>query len=388
MIKMKESIEENKILILGTSGPQVDAIRYCQERGLEVHACGHKRIGRGVELADVFNLIDIKDEEQLTRYCEENDIDYVYSVGSEIAIPAANYISKKLELPYFIEPEITDIANDKTIWRERLGSDLTGNVKYKGIKNKEELSEWGRFPAIMKPADGQGQRGVRKVENHEEMETYFDEVMDYSGNDKMIIEEHVSGPELSVNAFVIDGELIYLQETDRISFADFPGGIIKEHHIPSKYSFKIENLRDELYQMIQKSVDRLSIENGPIYVQLKLENEEDPKIIEITPRLDGCHIWRLIKHYSGADILDATFRLLFGEKKKAKQALKEEDEKDEYKLKFLMEKPNKTVHKEKYDLERAEFFEWYYEQGDEVREVNGFIEKVGYQIFRLKGGTK
>lgn len=384
--KMNEEASKlkGKVLILGTSAPQSDGIRYCQEKGLEVHACGHKRIGIGVDIADKFQLIDIKDKEEVLHYCKENDIDYVYSVGSEIAIPTANHVSKRLGLPYFIEPEMTDLANDKTIWRDRLGDDFFGNIEYFGLSEKEELSEWERFPAIMKPADGQGQRGVRMVNDQEEARSYFDEVKDHSGTGKIIMEEYITGPELSINGFVIDGEVIFLQDTDRISFDEYPGGIIKEHYIPSMYSSKDEGLKEDIHEMARGAIEKLSIDDGPVYIQLKLKDELDPKIIEIAPRLDGCHLWRLIKHHKGSDILDATFRLLFGQKEKAKEALREKNDGGKYKLKFLMEKTEGTVDKKKYDIDEASFVEWYYDQGDKVREVNGFIEKVGYMISPLK----
>lgn len=388
MIEKEETIKGDKILILGTSHPQVDAIIYCQEIGLEVYACGHKKIGKGVEIADEFNIVDIKNKEEVLNYCKENGIDYVYSVGSEIAIPTANYVSKELGLPYFIEPKYTDIANDKTIWRDRLGTNFFGNIKYMGIKNKKNLSNWENFPAIMKPSDGQGQRGVRSVDNVKEARAAYDDVISYSGTDKIIIEEYIRGPELSVNAFVIDGNVIFFQESDRISFDEYPGGIIKEHKIPSRYTSEDEELRNKIYKLTQEAVNKLSIENGPAYIQLKLDKEKDPKIIEFTPRLDGCHIWRLINFYTGSNILEATFRLLFGQKEKAKKALERVDKREEYILKFLVEKPNNTVNKEKYDLSESLFSDWYYDQGDEVREVNGFIERVGYKIERVKEGKK
>ncbi len=376
------SIKGDKILILGTSNPQLDAIEYCKERGLEVHACGHKRIGRGVEAADKFSLIDIKDKNEVLRYCEENGIDYVHSVGSELALPAVNYVSKKLGLPYFLEPEDTDVANDKTIWRERLGRDFLANIEYGGIKDKEDLLEWSTFPAIMKPADGQGQRGVRSVEDLEEARSYFDEVISYSSTDKIIIEELVDGPELSVNAFVLEGDIVFCQDSDRISFDEYPGGIIKEHHIPSKFSARDEKLENTIRSMTQEAVDRLSIENGPVYIQLKLDQDKNPKIIEFTPRLDGCHIWRLIRYYSEADILDATFSLLFRKRERVKKSLKEINKGEKYKLIFLTEKPNETLNKEKYDLSDSLFVDWYYDQGDKVREINGFVERVGYKIIK------
>ncbi len=385
MKKMQGSLNGKKILILGTSAPQLDCIRYCQDLGLEVHACGHKRIGAGVEAADEFHIIDIKNKEEVAGYCKENDIDYVYSVGSEIAIPTANHVSKKLGLPYFIEPEDTDLAKDKTIWRDRLGSDFVGNIQYRGITNQDELSDWEIFPAMMKPADGQGQRGVRKVGNLKEVKAYYDEVIGYSSTDKMILEEYISGPELSVNAFVIDGDIVFLQESDRISFKEYPGGIPKEHRVPSKYSYRDIGLRDKLHSLIQEAVNKLSIDNGPVYIQLKLDDDLNAKFIEIAPRLDGCHLWRLIEYYSGANLLDASFMLLFGQKTKAKKALTEGDKDGEYILQFMMEKPMKTVNHDKYDTSGALFTDWYYEDGDEVREVNGFIEKVGYQIFSVNG---
>lgn len=382
MKKIEQNIEGNKILILGTSNPQLDSIIYCQKRGLEVHACGHKKIGRGVKVADKFSIIDIKNKKEVLDYCEKNNIDYIHSVGSEMALPTVNYVSKELGLPYFLEPEVTDLSKDKTILRNRLGDDFLGNVDYMGIRNKHELSSWKSFPAVIKPTDGQGQRGVRKIDNVSEAKKYFDEVMSYSNKKKIIIEDYVDGPEISVNAFVIDGSLIFFQDSDRISFQEYPGGIIKEHHIPSKYSAEDEELKRILQMMTQEAVDRLSIKNGPVYIQLKLKDKKNPKLIEFTPRLDGCHIWRLIKYYSEADVLDATFQLLFGKKENALKALNEVDKDGKYFLEFMTEKPDNIVNKDKYNLDDALFVDWYYDQGEKVREVNGFVERVGYKIIK------
>jgi biotin carboxylase len=375
-----------KILILGTASPQVDAIKYCQELGLEVHACGHKMIGEGVEIADVFVLMDIKNKESVLEYCQKNEIDYIYSVGSEIAIPVANYVAKKLGLPYFLEPENTDIVNDKIVCRTKLGDDFFANIKYESIESQIELLNWNEFPAVMKPSDSQGQRGVRLVNNLEEAKNCFEEVIRYSPQKKIIVEEYISGPELSVNAFVTDGDVVFFQESDRISFDQYPGGIIKEHLVPSKYTLRNKILKDKIIKMVQESVTRLKIENGPVYYQFKLNDNMDPKLIEVTPRLDGCHMWRLIKYYNGVDLLDATFQLLFENKEQARNVFTKSEKpfNRRYRLKFMMEEPNKKVIKEKYSTENAIFKKWYYEDGDKVREVNGFIERIGYYISPLK----
>ena len=62
-----------------------------------------------------------------------------------------------------------------------------------------------------------------------------------------ILEKFAKGEEISVNSFMENGQLKFFAISDRISYQDLPGGIIKEHHIPSKFDneplhSKIRNL--------------------------------------------------------------------------------------------------------------------------------------------------
>ncbi|UKI37051.1 MAG: hypothetical protein L6V93_02160 [Clostridiales bacterium] len=65
------------------------------------------------------------------------------------------------------------------------------------------------YPLMIKPVDSQGQRGIFKAENFEELSRHFDCAMDYSRCGKVILEKHISGSEVSVNAYVKDGEIIF-----------------------------------------------------------------------------------------------------------------------------------------------------------------------------------
>ena len=58
-------------------------------------------------------------------------------------------------------------------------------------------------------------------------------------------------------------------------------------------------------ELVSEAVTKLEINNGPVYFQIKIENGH-PYLIEVTPRLDGCHMWRLIKEYTGVNLLDIT----------------------------------------------------------------------------------
>jgi biotin carboxylase len=115
-----------------------------------------------------------------------------------------------------------------------------------------------------------------------------------------------------------------------------------------------------------------------VYCQIKLDREGRPFILETAPRLDGCHMWDLIRCCTGADLLDACFRhLLKGEK-----VLDEEytcpDE--TYYLTCLCKETGSTFDRGEFDTDGAEKVVWYYETGDIVGRVNGIMEKCGYMI--------
>lgn len=54
--------------------------------------------------------------------------------------------------------------------------------------------------------------------------------------------------------------------------------------------------------------------------------------------------------------------------------------KEEYQLKFLCGESEKLFNRADYDCTGAEYVFWYYETGDRVKKLNGYMEKGGYLI--------
>lgn len=372
-----------KICILGVGNAQIDAINYCKEKGLEVYSCSYSNEGPGIELSDHFAVIDIKDVEGIKKYVTENNIDAVYSVGSDIAMPTACKVSEDLNLPHFVSHKTAQICQHKYEMRRVLGDDFEGNVKFKLIKDKKEIDSWDNYPSILKPVDSQGQRGVRLVENKEDFEKYFEDSMSYSTRKELIIEEYIDGPEISVNAFAVNGQVIFALVSDRLVFDELPGGIIKEHVIPTNFcSREVEIKAQEIAKQV---MNRLGILNGPAYMQIKISNNQ-PKLIEVTPRLDGCHMWNLITHYCGVNLLSMTLDYLLTNSIENIDKIKGLDLKrnNDMTLKFLCEETGKCYDRSKYNVEGVKYLKWYYNQGEKVKKINGYMEKGGYIIDRIK----
>ena len=85
------------ILILGIGNAQLDAVKVCKKMGMVVHTCSNTIYGAAKGVSDYFKLIDIVDLKQILKYTIENNIDILYSVGSDIAMPTICYVSEKLK---------------------------------------------------------------------------------------------------------------------------------------------------------------------------------------------------------------------------------------------------------------------------------------------------
>ena len=369
---------KKRILILGAGNAQIDAIEYCKSHGYEVVGCSYTTVDSGIPHLDYFEQIDIKSIEGVTELAEKYGVSAVYSVGSDIAMPTAMKVSEILGLPHFISYETAETCHSKGKMRETLGPDFSGNASYILCSTLEEALEYDAFPGMMKPVDSQGQRGCFKVESAEDIRAHFDASIDYSFEGKVIVEEFIDGPEVSVNAYMQDGELRFAIVSDRYAFDEYPGGIIKKHIIPS--SFADREAQEKTIDLAKRVASKIGVENGPFYCQIKLKNGTEPVILEITPRLDGCHMWNLIKHYCGADLLDACFRhLLAGEAVLTDNYVMPDEE---YCLEFMSKESNATFKGSDFDTSKAEFVCSYYRDGDRVLKVNGYIEKCGYMIYR------
>ena len=93
-------------------------------------------------------------------------------------------------------------------------------------------------------------------------------------------------------------------------------------------------------------------------------------------------MWNLIKHYCGVDLLDACFSHLMEQKEVL--AAPVDFPKEEYRLKFLCRESGALFDRDDYDCMGAEYVSWYYESGERVKKLNGYMEKGGYLIRKIK----
>ena len=132
-----------KALILGTGSAQLDAIRYLKENGWWVIACSYVREGLGLELVDHFELVNIMDVDRLEQLARSERVELVYSVGSNITMPSVAEVAARVGLPSFITADTARLMQSKTVLRDFLAERAISPVRYRRVKNEEELAGWG-----------------------------------------------------------------------------------------------------------------------------------------------------------------------------------------------------------------------------------------------------
>ncbi len=366
---------KKRALVLGTGSAQVDLIRYLKDEGWWVLGCSYRQEGKGLQYLDRFEQVNITDIPGVESLARTAGVDLVYSIGSDLAMPTIGAVSASLGLPVLANYATASLLQNKVQLREFLTERNISPVKHRMIRGKSDLDGWSGFPAIAKPADNQGQRGVFLAKNVEELADGLEKALEQSRSGTVIVEEYLDGPEISVNAFVLEGDLPFCEVSDRLVVESYAGGIPESHVLPARSC--TGNMLSQAKELVKSCVQALGIENGPVYFQMKL-TAQGPKVIEITPRLDGCHIWRLIKTVGKVDLLDSSIKLLSGE---TSLELEMCGDLPGAHLNFLFSLPGvefRTAdHPAPADVCHLEY---YYEDGELVRPINGYYEKVGYYI--------
>jgi biotin carboxylase len=120
----------------------------------------------------------------------------------------------------------------------------------------------------------------------------------------VLVEELVEGPEVTVNAFSVDGEFFSLTVTDRLTAEPPAFGVALAHVWPSAYETAVE--------VAKQAADALGIRDGPTYTQIRI-GSGGPRVIELAARLGGGHDAELCQAALGVDLNNLALAVALGE---------------------------------------------------------------------------
>src|SRR6185369_12317775 len=153
---------EGTVLFVGAGRHQRRAIRRARELGLRVVAVDRNPEALGLGEADLFEVVDFMDVAAVTEVGRRHSVDGVLTVSADRAVPVVAAVAEALGLPG-IGTETAHLMTHKVAMRRRLADAGVPQPRFAAARSLHEAYaavETVGFPAVLKPADSGGQRGV------------------------------------------------------------------------------------------------------------------------------------------------------------------------------------------------------------------------------------
>jgi biotin carboxylase len=235
----------------------------------------------------------------------------VATMGSDQAVLPTARLAQRLGLPG-LAVRTAEVVADKRRMRAAFAGAGVPSPSGRDIAGPQEaasaLVEVG-LPAVVKPVDGSGQRGVSEIRAADELPAAVERALAASRTGAAVLERYVEGDEYTVNGFLLEGEYFPMSITRRLLHPPPPLGVCIAHRYPSGLGAEGEEVLFELAHAASRAV---GIESGPSYVQVRVDGGR-PWVIEVGARLGGGKDAELAKLVTGFDAIRANVLWALGE---------------------------------------------------------------------------
>ena len=301
-----------RLLVLGAGPAQLGLLAAARARDLYIIALDRDPSAPGFRYADRRAIVSTEDESGIERLASAERVDGLIAPGIDWPVAIAARVAERLGLPHPISAETAALSTSKLRQRERFLEAGVPQPAFQVCSGATEATSAAQkigFPCVVKAPDRQGQRGLTLVRSAGEVEAAVRVALDASRTATLLVEEHVGGRELTVNAFSSGGRFHPLTVTDRLTALLPAFGVALTHVWPSELE------PTEIGAAVEaagSAATALGIDEGPSYTQV-LIGPDGVRVGELAARLGGGHDAELCRVALGVDLNGAALSAALGE---------------------------------------------------------------------------
>ena len=364
-----------KIMILGGSEAQLPAILKAKELGyatfnVDMYADAFCRV-----YADEFEQISTLDYEKLDEAIKRYRPDGIMTLASDRPVPI---LAKLAEKHHFnaVCVDAAVCATNKLLMRMRFqnkGVSIPKFVKINEFKELQDGLSLVGLPAILKPVDSSGSRGISYIDDTTNLKEAFYYSKASANSDVLLLEEYMLGREFSVESFTINNCTYICAVTEKMTTGK-PHFIETGHTIPAQITSEEHKA---IEQLVLNAHRALGVNCGPSHTEIML-TKDGPKIVEIGLRMGGdCISSYLVPLATSIDLVGATIQ----------QAVNDEVQLSHNThqaacIRFLMpDKSRKVIDVVEHSIECDHYF---VDKEKMNRTLNSSADRLGYVICKGK----
>ena len=300
------------VLFVGAGRHQRRAIARARELGLRTVAVDRNSAAPGLAEADVGHVLDFRDVEAVIEVGRHEEANGVLTVSADRAVPVVAAVADALGLPG-IGPDTAHRMTHKVAMRRTLADAGLPQPRFAAARTMHEAhsaAEVVGFPAVLKPADSGGQRGIFQLESIDDLERHLHAALAESPTHETILESFEEGLELNGLVIARSGRAELLTLSDRLRPPGVGFGVGWIHVYPS--TLFGDTLAEAEHVAVQ-SVRALGLRDGIAFPQLIAAETGRVTVVEVAARIPGGQMADLAAHAVGVDLVEIALRQALGE---------------------------------------------------------------------------
>jgi len=299
------------VLFLGASVSQVPAIQQARAAGLRVVAIDGDPNAVGFQHADLSEVVDFSDVEQAVEAAKRHRVDGVVAISTDRAVPVAAAVAAELGLAG-IGVDVARRMTDKAAMRMRLEERGIPQPRFavvsEAVPSPAFFERIGQ-PAVIKPVDSGGQRGLFRVETYDDFRANLPASLGQSRTGRAILEQYIEGHELNGIAVARGGEISMLTLSDRLRPSGRGFGVGWAHVFPSSLPAGVV---ERAANVAVAAVEALGLRDGIAFPQLLATEDGEVVVVEVAARIPAGQMADLVRLGIGVDLTAIAFAQALG----------------------------------------------------------------------------
>lgn len=300
-----------KALVLAGGFPQIDLLCKLKARGITTILADYYQHPVARDYADRFYQVSTLDVAAIRQLAVAEQVDFLITVCTDQALLTVAQVSEELGLPCYLDYETARNVTNKAYMKQVFQTNGIPTARHSILAaySPGHFDGW-KFPLIVKPVDCNSSKGVCKVTNDAELMEAISKAVSLSRTETAIVEEFMSGEELSVDVYVENGaaQILDITTSEKLNSADKFVIYRTWHSEEDAKAWKAEAQR-----IAQQIAEAFQIQNAPMLIQM-IRTADGLKVIEFSARTGGGVKHLSILRQTGFDVVSAVIDLTIGKK--------------------------------------------------------------------------
>jgi biotin carboxylase len=384
-------LEDARVLFVGAGRHQRRALVRLRELGVRVVAVDRNPDAPGLAIADVGEVVDLLDIPAVVEVARRHRVEGVMTYAADRAVPVVAAVAEALDLRG-IGTETAHLMTNKIAMRRQLADAGVPQPRFAAVRTLHEARAAAAavgFPAVLKPADSAGQRGLFLCESLDDVERHLHASLVQSTEQEAILESYHEGKEVNGLLVLRDGEPTVVTLSDRRRPPGRGFGVAIAHVYPSTlFGDAIEEVR----RTGVHTVKALGLREGVAYPQVLWSEDGVARLIEVAARIPAGQMDSVARYGVGVELIDIALLQALGRPVPDEMVVAKMEQ--PMAISFLTAEPGPlpTGKLVRFSgLERVRAFpgvveaELYFQDGETIRPVQLDGDRRGYVI--ALGGT-